>query len=267
MFDTKPTQIPATVRDADGMAVLGRTLHALRGIRFGAGEGGDGGTGGDAGGTGGDGGDGSSNDGDKGGSNDAGGSSDDKGGAGDKGAESKQGPVGGVAFADLPKETQDEVRRLRKSDQTLRADLKNGMTEERRQELGRQLGFLEDDKAPSAEELAGALTDKTTRLTETEAENMSLKRENMVLQTAPDAGANAAQLLDSKGFAEVIKGLEPNDKPALTTAIKDWVEKHPTFAANTRGALPARSGDRQQGAGKGQSKPGLEGAIAAQMNS
>lgn len=180
-------------------------------------------------------------------------------------------PVGGVPFDQLPAETQAEVRRLRQSDlawrterSTLQAQLEAGMTAEQRKELGKLLGY-EKDEAPDATAL-------TQQVTQVSGERDTLKdalsaseRVNMVLRTAPDANANADLLLDSKGFADKIKGLDPTDRAAFKTAIESWVAENPTYAVTIQPGLPRTSTPRATGNSTTPSKPGLEGAIAKQM--
>jgi len=166
-------------------------------------------------------------------------------------------PVGGVAFADLPAETQQEVRRLRQADRANRAALAAGMTEERRTELGKLLGFVDEQPDPAA------VTARVSELTSTNAE---LARANMVLLTALDAGARAASLLDSKSFTESIAGLEPTDKAGITAAIQTWLTAHPEHRATAGPALPPTPGSPGHTGDKSAVKPGLEGAIASALN-
>lgn len=165
-------------------------------------------------------------------------------------------PVGGVAFADLPAETQAEVRRLRQADRANRAALAAGMTEERRTELGKLLGFVDDTPDPAA---------VTARVSELTSRNAELARANMVLVTAQDVGARAASLLDSRSFTESIASLEPTDSAGITAAIQTWLTAHPEHRATPAPALPPTPGSPGHAGEKSAVKPGLAGAIASAL--
>lgn len=176
-------------------------------------------------------------------------------------------PVGGVPFDQLPKETQSEVKRLRQNEIRIKSELATGISDERRKELGKLLGY-EKDETPDPAALTTAVGELTATRDTLTSENSDLKRANMVLLTAPDANANAALLLDSKGFTESIKGLDPTDTAAIKTAIETWVKDHPAHAATPlRPGLPGSSGPRQQGEPRTPGKTSLEGAIGTAMSS
>ncbi len=272
---TKPAPAPACTADRDGFAVLGMTRHARMGIRYSNGEGGaapaaaPAGQAADA--------------------AAAAAAAPAHPGAGTPAAgaapaaaaatppaaaatpdangkipDAQQPPVGGVPFAELPAETQAEVRRLRADDAKWRQQLATGMTDETRQTLGKALGFIDDTPTPEA--LAKGLGEVTTRAEAAESRATAAERANMVLLTAPDANANASLLLDSKGFAAKIEGLDPTDSAGIKAAIEAWVKDNPAHALGpVRPGLPATSGPRQQGSPQTPAKPGLEGAVAAAM--
>lgn len=162
-------------------------------------------------------------------------------------------PVGGVPFDQLPPETQAEVRRLRQADRANREAMRNGMTAETREQLGRALGFIEEPPA-GAEEVTARVSELTTSLNDAQ-------RANMVLLAAPDAGARAASLLDSRSFTESIAGLDPTDRAGITAAITQWVTEHPEHRA-TPAIPPAPGASRPAGEGTPTRKTGLVGAIA-----
>lgn len=182
-------------------------------------------------------------------------------------------PLGDVPFDQLPKATQDEVRRLRELDKThrsekaaMQAQLEAGMTPAQRKELGKLLGYEKDD-TPDVAALTETATTATTRAQALESSNADLTRANIVLLEAPDAGGNSRLLLDSKAFTDSIKGLDPADSGAIKTAIETWLTAHPEHKAAAGPAIPPSSApQRQQGAGGGVAKPGLEGAISKAMS-
>jgi hypothetical protein len=178
-------------------------------------------------------------------------------------------PVGDVKFADLPPETQAEVRRLRTLDQQNRAKATEweaaGISPAMREQLGKALGFVEEN--PTVEGLTGKVGELTTRASEAEAGLAAANRANMVLLQAPDAGARAASLLDSKGFTESIAGLDPTDATGIRTAIDTWLTSHPEHRASgvIAGTIPPSGVTPRAGGAGSQAKPGLEGAIAGAL--
>lgn len=262
------THKPCALRGPDGLAVLGQTLHQLRGIRY---EGGEGGAAPAA------------------PAAPAGGAPAEPAPAAPAGGapaapaepaapakvpDSEQPDIGGVKFTDLPKETQEEVRRLRSLDArardekaALEAKLAEGLTPEQRKELGKLLGY-EKDEAPDAAALSAQINTVTTRAETAEATVADLTRENMTLRLAPEAGANADRLLDSKGFEKVLKGLDPAKPAEFKTAIEAWVKDHPADAATPgQRVAPSSGGQRPTGAVPARSSSGtLEGAIAGAMS-
>lgn len=175
--------------------------------------------------------------------------------------------IGTTRFGDLPTETQAEVRRLRRNEQTLRAErttlqqqIEQGLPAEQVQAIRKALGLEPDAQVPDAAALA-------TRAEQAESRANTVARENLVLLEAPDAGANAKLLLDSRGFAATINGLDPEkDRAAIVEKIKTWVQANPTYAAAP--VIPGSSGGvRQQGEPRTAStNPTLHGAVSAAMS-
>ena len=137
-----------------------------------------------------------------------------------------------------------------------------GITPERRKELGRLLGY-EQDETPDLATLSSQAAALTTRAETAEAGLAAQQRANIVLLQAPDAGGNPRLLLDSTSFTESIKGLDPADPAAFKAAIETWLAAHPEHKATPTTPVPGSVGvTRQQGATGAAPKPGLEGAIA-----
>lgn len=178
-----------------------------------------------------------------------------------EGGDPLEAPVGGVKFSDLPPATQAEVRNLRRSEQTLKADkaslseqLSKGLTPEQRKEMGKFLGYEKDD-TPDVGEL-------TTRAAQAAATAQATARENMVLRAAAGQGANGDQLLDSKAFEKTIEGLDPTDRPGIEAAIKSWITSHPTYASAP--AAAASSGSSPAGGEqRSTTKKSLADSVAA----
>lgn len=142
------------------------------------------------------------------------------------------GPVGDVPFDQLPAATQAEVRRLRLADRAAR------------------------ERAREQESAA-------TRAAELESRATAAERANMVLLQAPDAGANPRTLLDSVAFQTYLGTQDVSDTAKAKTAIENWLKDHPEHRAST--AAPSSGGTRPQGGAPGQTKPGLEGAVASRI--
>lgn len=176
-------------------------------------------------------------------------------------------PVGDVPFDQLPAATQAEVRRLRQADQAARAARTEweqaGITPERRKELGKLLGY-EQDETPDVAALTARVGEVTTRAETAESRASAAERANIVLLEAPDAGGNPRLLLDSMGFRQTIEGLDPSDSAGIKTAIETWLTAHPEHRAAAVPPVPGSVGvTRPAGASGAAPKPGLEGAIAA----
>ena len=243
------SSIPPALADRDGLAVIGRTIHDLRGIRFEEGTGGA-----------------------------APAAPAEPAEPAEPAAPAPAAtpaaptvpaadpltvPVGDVPFDQLPPATQAEVRRLRQADLAWRQERTQlqgqVLTPEQRAAVAAAIG-LQSGEQLTPEQLA---QQTATRAAELESSLAAEKRANMVLLTAQDAGANANLLLDSRGFTESIAGLDPNDRAAIQTAITTWLQAHPEHKTQPGTQLPPSSGPtRQQGATTGAAKPGLEGAIA-----
>jgi hypothetical protein len=82
-----------------------------------------------------------------------------------------------------------------------------------------------------------------------------------VFKLAPDAGGNAAALLDSASFLATLKTIDATNEDAVKAAIAAAVEKNKTLAAQK--VAPGGSRDAAQGSGAGTSKPSMNELIRA----
>lgn len=172
----------------------------------------------------------------------------------------------GKKFEDLDPATQNYVRKHREDAKTAQDDAKaahaeNATLTAQLKTITDALGITKGDEKPDPDKLQKELAD-------TQAAQTGLARENAVLRYAGTAGANADLLLDSKGFAKTLEGLDPTDAEAVKGKITDWVQKHPTYKAAT-----ADAGSGTGGAGTGGSsdtpraatlEQAMAGAVAAQ---
>lgn len=87
------------------------------------------------------------------------------------------------------------------------------------------------------------------------------QRTSAVTAAAADK-ANAALLLDSASFQAAVKDVDLNDAEALKTAVSEFVDKNPAYAATPQ--LPGSSGAPPAGGTTDKPKT-LEGAVAAAL--
>lgn len=135
------------------------------------------------------------------------------------------------------------------------------------QEVGKQLGLIEDGAAPTAEQLLAQLTEKDSANQTLTTDHTSLQREHQVLLSAIEAGADYSALLDSRSFLAKVAGLDPADdkfaddvKAAITKAVTDNPKLKATPVVGKGGS--EFTGGSGEGAGKAKS---LEDAIATRM--
>lgn len=135
--------------------------------------------------------------------------------------------------------------------------------------LGKALGFGDDDKAPTPEELTKALADRDTKLS---AADMALRAKDVQLAVygrAEVLKAKATALLDSVAFRGAIKDLDPSADDFETTldaAIKKAVKANPAFEVASAGKSGGDlSGGTQEGSTK-QRPTSLSAAVRGTFN-
>ncbi|MFF1416564.1 hypothetical protein [Streptomyces sp. NPDC058280] len=129
--------------------------------------------------------------------------------------------------------------------------------------LGKALGFGDDDKAPTPEELTKALAERDSKLNERDAALRTKDVQLAVHGHAEKSGAKATALLDSRSFLASISELDPTAAgfgKALDEAIEKAVKANPSFATAAAGRS---GGDLSGGTGEGATKRtgSLAGAI------
>lgn len=210
--------IPARV---DGLAVIGRTLHDLRGIRFDEGEGGNAPA-----------------------VPAAPAAADDAAGEAALAAAIAE-ANGSQTVESLPDWAQKLIRDTRTEAATHRTAAKTAgdkATQDLTDKLAVALG-LKPDAATDPAALTASLT-----AAQQQAQNAA--RELAIYKAAGSAGANPSRLLDSNTFMTSVAGLDPADGAALTAAIKSAIADNPLLktvqAAVASGGELGGSGESSQ---------------------
>lgn len=155
----------------------------------------------------------------------------------------------GEKVEDLPEWAQKVIRDTRKEAGDARANAKSAAADDARAEMaqtiGKALGLVKGDAAPTAEQLATEIASAKT------GERTALV-ELAVFKAAGPAGANPVSLLDSRSFLAKVADLDPAkgdfDKKvaaAITEAVKDHPELKAALAAARNGV------DHSGGTGEG----------------
>lgn len=124
-----------------------------------------------------------------------------------------------------------------------------------------------DTAGKAAADAQAALAAMQQERDDFQAQVIAFTREKAVQAAADTAEkkGNAALLLDSASFQAAIKDIDLGDAAALATAVSEFVDKNPAYAAGPAAPqLPNTSGGTP--AGGSTTKPNtLEGAIAARL--
>lgn len=225
MTCTVPTALPV-VADRDGLAVIGRTRHALMGIRYGDGDGGGSGgteTGGQE----------TTETGTQSGETAAGASS--------TGSDAQD-------VASLPpwaqkviQDTRAEAAKYRTGSETAAKTA----AEKAQQELVDRIAVAAGLKKDAATDPAAL----TQQLTQAQEAQKATERRLAVFSAAADT-AQANALLNRLDFTNSIAGLDPSDGPAFQAAVKAALDADPSL--KTTRAVGASTADTGTGSGEGQ---------------
>lgn len=195
--------------------------------------------------------------------------------AADEAAAKAAGAAGGTEWdgkiESLDPKVQKMIADLRTENASTRTTAKEQAAKEAREavikEVGKQLGLIEDGKAPTAEELMAQLTEKDASNKTLTSDHTSLQREHQVLLSAIEAGADHQALLDSRSFLAKVADLDPAGdkfvdevKAAVEAALKDNPKLKATQVVGKGGS--EFTGGSGEGAGKAKT---LEEAIASRM--
>jgi len=171
----------------------------------------------------------------------------------------------GQDVSSLPDWAQKLITDARAEAGKARTVAKQNAAQEARQQLttdiGKALGLIEGDKAPTPEELTSQLRDSHGALTAAREEAAAAAIELHVYRTASKLGADADALLDSRAFCDTIDAIPADsDAEAFSTAVRQAIEaamgRNPGLRARTAG----RSG-ADHGAG-GEATPNIDKQIA-----
>lgn len=232
---TTTTSTTPTLRDVDGMAVIGRTKHQLMGIRYGEGEGGDG----------------------------------DDAAAQAAAAVASATPAEGAAAAaaetvdQLPDWAQRVIRdtRAENADQRTKANELATKFDNLTKGLAGALGLGEQPEtdpvklAAQVTDLSGQVAAKDTDLTKAQADVKAGQLSTAVAILAHGLGGNAKLLLANDQFKTSIASVDPADEAAITAKITAAIQANAALKAP-----PARSGSGEH---QGATVQGLEAQLAA----
>ncbi|QDZ15785.1 hypothetical protein [Humibacter ginsenosidimutans] len=224
-----------TRRDADGLACIGRTLHDLRGIRFGNGENGN---------------------------------APDGSQGGDNGAQGATPPWGDDPSKFDPDKAWKLIQNVKgdldaeksKRDQAIKdavAQAQQGWT----QQIGQALGLtnqVETDPAKlqqAVQDLQVQMFDADEQLTAAEQQAKVAELKIAVLSNPAIRDANPKLLLANKAFTDSIGQVEPTDEAAITAAINQALQANAALKAT-----PSRSGSGEH---QGATVQSLETQLAA----
>ena len=178
---------------------------------------------------------------------DSGGTGDDDGGQDDDhdddSDDDSDSGSGGTGFADLPPQTQAEIKRLRRENKTRRqAD------EKFRNGLADLLGFTPDGK-PKGDNAP------TERETELERENRQLKVRTAAERAIRKHGGDVDTVMDSNGFTGQLADLDPDDD-AFGDELDSIAKKTVTSADRFKASKPRTGGGtREHGDGGPKERP------------
>lgn len=265
-------------RDVDGLAVVGRTLHDLRGIRFDDGEGGN---------------------------VPAGGAPATDGGENPAGRQSSQSNLPGPGVAPsarqgdptpgaaptstptptpsgdpapgsdpapsstptpgqqqqyTPEQTQQYIASLRQEAKTNRerAEAAEAARNTALQALGLQMDAQGNITPIPKQETPAPVVEAQT-------ERDNTQRENLVLRIAPSLKADADKMLDSRSFASQLSQLDPTDRAGAEALVREWLEGHPEHAIAPAPAA-ASGGTQHAGGAPVNGRKSREEALKARMD-
>lgn len=160
-----------------------------------------------------------------------------------------------------PNKAKAEIERLRRENASSRTSAKDQAAKEARdamaKEIGKAIGLVDSDKAPTVDDLTKQLTEQTSKTEQATAAHRDTQAELVVWRHATDLKVDAQALTDSRAFAAAIKDLDPSDakfEEDVKKAAQEAVSKNPKLgAAPAAGSSSADHGGT--GGGASTSKP------------
>jgi hypothetical protein len=174
---------------------------------------------------------------------------------GDGGENNGQGGEGEGDVSALPGWAQKLIRDTRGEAANHRTKAKESETKHQGtlDAIAKALGLKDDDKPTDPVKLAEELASER-------AGGQEARVELAVFKAASKHGANAEKLLDSRAFADKLKGVDPGDSKKVGELIKKAVEDNPAYRAVT---APPASGAPMGGSPPGNKPKTIEAAVAA----
>lgn len=174
-----------------------------------------------------------------------------------------------------PAKAKAEIERLRRENASDRTKAKEQAATEAAekartqlaQEIGKALGLVEGEKAPTVEQLTKELTDQKATTETVTAAHRESQAELVVWRTADELKIDAQAVTDSRAFAAAIKDLDPASATFaadVKKAAQEAAEKNPKLKAVPvagKGGAEITGGSGESGA-KAKS---LEEAISAKL--
>lgn len=142
----------------------------------------------------------------------------------------------------------DAIAQLKAEHETKLAEAITKAQEEARnasyKDIGKALGFVKDDEAPTVEGLTEALQERDGKLTDAQAQNQAMRIELAILRHAGTHGGDPEALTDSSSFRKQLKALDPATATYdadVAELVKTSIEKNPRYKAASAGPASASS--------------------------
>lgn len=222
-------------RDRDGLAVIGRTKHALMGIRYAEGEGGDAAAEDDA--------------------------ATDTAASSDNNAPWTKENFDPERAQKLVENLRADIATQKTKTETAIADAVAKSQKDFASTLAKALGGGEQEEtdpvklAAKVTDLSTQIASRDTELTETQAAVKAGQLSTQIALVAPGLGANAKLLLANEQFKTSIASVEPSDEAAIQAAITKAIQANAALKAT-----PSRSGSGEH---QGATVQSLEALLAA----
>ena len=158
--------------------------------------------------------------------------------------------IGGVAFEDLPPETQKEIKKLR-AEAKAAIDKERAEHAEWRKRVAKELGLIEDEKTELTpdqviEQITKERDEEKKAREQRELQFRALSLEVAIQDAANMHGALPDKLLDSRRFMRTVESLDPSEdgyRVAVAEAVQAAVEADGSLkAAEPKPKPPAVSG-------------------------
>lgn len=133
------------------------------------------------------------------------------------------------------------------------------------QSIGKAIGLVKAEETPTVEELSQTLQERDSTLTKTQAELTAARAETAVLRFATKHNGDADAILDSRGFATKLAGLDSSSDDYATQVealVKAEIESNPRYRT-VQVAAKSSDGDAPPAGGNPAPTVGIESHRAA----